>query len=385
MSTDAKIFLIESLTGQLNAMPASDYLNEDQLQAYLEDYPDLLPGDQINPAFPRRWLLIAREMGVPGEADGGNVWSLDHLFLDQDGIPTFVECKRAVDTRTRREVVAQMLDYAANGIVYWSVDRLRQAASETANRQCKELDDLVYNLIDGATEEDIDAYWDAVEANLRQGRVRLLFVVNKAPAELRRLVEFLNEKMEDVEALIVELTQYQGDGQTALVPRVIGQTQQTSDRKAGAYVRRKSLTKEEFLHRCSPEGAKLCQEIWRMAEERGYPIVWNAASATIRILTPDSRDFITTLYTHVGEQPGGEHLSFYFYDDIRDLPQTPAMRQKILETGLFTESGKWTLVSGPFGKTNPGQVLAACELIMDGSVAMFAAIDEKGKPRITAP
>ena len=40
-----------------------------------------------------------------------------------------VECKRASDTRTRREVVAQMLDYAANGTQYWPIDRLRQAAA----------------------------------------------------------------------------------------------------------------------------------------------------------------------------------------------------------------------------------------------------------------
>lgn len=42
-------------------------------------------------------------------------WSLDHLVVDQDAVPTFVEVKRASDTRARREVMAQMLDYAAKG------------------------------------------------------------------------------------------------------------------------------------------------------------------------------------------------------------------------------------------------------------------------------
>ena len=56
---------------------------------------------------------------------GGNRWSLDHLFLDQEGIPTLVEVKRGTDTRIRREVVGQMLDYAANAIVYWPVEELR--------------------------------------------------------------------------------------------------------------------------------------------------------------------------------------------------------------------------------------------------------------------
>ena len=50
---------------------------------------------------------------------------MDHLFLDQDSIPTIVEVKRSTDTRIRREVVGQLLDYAANAVVYWPVERLQ--------------------------------------------------------------------------------------------------------------------------------------------------------------------------------------------------------------------------------------------------------------------
>lgn len=66
----------------------------------------------MNQAAPRRWLLVSREWGVPREEGGGGHWSLDHLFLDQEGVPTLVEVKRSSDTRLRREVVGQMLDYA---------------------------------------------------------------------------------------------------------------------------------------------------------------------------------------------------------------------------------------------------------------------------------
>jgi hypothetical protein len=40
-------------------------------------------------------------------------------------VPTPVEVKRSSDTRLRREVVGQMLDYAANAIVYWPADHIR--------------------------------------------------------------------------------------------------------------------------------------------------------------------------------------------------------------------------------------------------------------------
>jgi len=90
--------------------------------------------DEVNPS---RWLLMAREVGVPGEEGGSNQWSLDHLLLDQDAIPTLIEVKRANNTRTPggREVVGQMLDYAANAVVYWPVETIR-ARFEAASEQC---------------------------------------------------------------------------------------------------------------------------------------------------------------------------------------------------------------------------------------------------------
>src|SRR5690606_13228801 len=99
----------------------------------LAKFPDLLAGDQLPAGVPRRWVLVDREAGLPGEEDGSARWSVDHLFIDQDGIPTLVEVKRSSDTRIRREVVGQMLDYAANAVVYWPVESLRS----TFERRCE--------------------------------------------------------------------------------------------------------------------------------------------------------------------------------------------------------------------------------------------------------
>ena len=72
-----------------------------------------------DPDDPRRFMLVRREAPVAN-------LSLDHLFVDQDAIPTLVETKRGEDTRGRREVVAQMLDYAANAATQWKAEALRQ-------------------------------------------------------------------------------------------------------------------------------------------------------------------------------------------------------------------------------------------------------------------
>ena len=169
-----KIFLVGDEKDRLIALEEAEYMTEDILQSFLEQYPDLLPGDQIHPENPRRWLLVAREMVIPGDDNEVGRWSLDHLFLDQDGIPTFVECKRSSDTRIRREVVAQMLDYAANGIEYWSMERIRQAATETAQARGEVLDEKILKLVgNDGDESDIEQYWKTVESNLRDHKVRL--------------------------------------------------------------------------------------------------------------------------------------------------------------------------------------------------------------------
>ena len=87
---------------------------EDDLQALLAMYPELLDGEQVRPENPRRWTLISREMGIAERPEESSRWSLDHLIVDQDAVPTLVEVKRSSNTEIRRTVVGQMLGYAAH-------------------------------------------------------------------------------------------------------------------------------------------------------------------------------------------------------------------------------------------------------------------------------
>jgi hypothetical protein len=91
--------------GELIAMELAPYDVEADLQRLLEQYPALLSGRQIDADAPREWLLIGREQGLPSATGGPDQWSVDHLFVDQAGVPTIVEVKRSTDTRIRREVV----------------------------------------------------------------------------------------------------------------------------------------------------------------------------------------------------------------------------------------------------------------------------------------
>ncbi len=257
------IYLIQD-NGQLVEMTEQAYDSEALLQKLLTDYPNLLAGDQINSTAPRQWLLISREMGVPSEEDGTGRWAIDHLFLDQDGIPTLVEVKRSSDTRIRREVVGQMLDYAANGVVYWSLEKIR--AQFEANCEADGIKPEQKFIKCLGAEIDQEQFWQQVKTNLQAGKVRLVFVADEIPAELQRIVEFLNKQMNPAEVLAVEIKQYLGQGLRTLVPRVIGQTVEAQQKKSSITGEVRQWNESSFFQklegRHNPDQIRVAEQIY---------------------------------------------------------------------------------------------------------------------------
>ena len=224
-----KIYLIDT-DGDLHPMPETKFDNEDMFQALLEQHPDLL----ITGGETSRWLLVTREMPVADTESGVNRWSLDHLFLDQNGIPTLVEVKRSTDTRRRREVVGQMLDYAANAVTHWSVDKIIAELEKRCVSDKTTVDDEVrkhLQLPDDDEGEAVKKFWDAVGTNLDAEKLRLLFVADKIPSELQRIIEFLNNQMAPAVVLGIELKLFKTDQFKTLVPRVVGQTEKAKHKK----------------------------------------------------------------------------------------------------------------------------------------------------------
>ncbi len=270
-----KIYLVEE-DGTLRSLDEQLYDSEDLLQTLLEKYPDLLAGDQMDESSPRRWLLVSREVGVPDVDNGTDRWSLDHLFLDQDGIPTLVEVKRSSDTRVRREVVGQMLDYAANSIVYWPLETIRAKFEARCEGSGDEPWQLIADLIgtDPEDEVGVENFWEQVNTNLRAGKVRLVFVADEIPAELRRIVEFLNEQMNPAEVLAVEIKQYVGEGIKTLVPKVIGLT--IKEPPTGREPRKwdEQSFFEEMNRKCSVQEIEVARKILDWSKNNVDQIDW---------------------------------------------------------------------------------------------------------------
>lgn len=274
------IFLLQE-GNVLVEMAQQPYESEDLLQRLLETHPSVLAGDQFNGPEPKRWLLICRETGVPAQDAGSDRWSLDHLFVDQHGVPTLVEVKRSSDTRIRREVIGQMFDYAANAVVYWPAGRIRSMYEEWCE-SAKDADERVIEFLrpdpdNGDESGTVDQFWQSVDTNLRAGRIRMVFVADAVPAELRRIVEFLNGQMNPAEVLAIEIKQFAGSGITTLVPTVIGQTAQAEAKREGSAKPSKQWDLTSFLDVLRVNkgnlACELAQEVFRWSDAV-LPAIW---------------------------------------------------------------------------------------------------------------
>ncbi len=271
--------------GGLEPMVEQPFALEDELQELLEKYPELLDGEQVRPDNPRRWVLISREMAIAERPDESPRWSLDHLIVDQDAVPTLVEVKRSANTEIRRTIVGQLLEYAAHASRTWTADMMRDRFAAS----CEELgDDPAEHLarLLQTDDADVDAFFQEVATNLAARRMRLLFVADEIPDPLLRIVEFLNQQMPAIEVLAVEIKQYSGTARRTLVPRVMGRIAGTSPRPPGD-PRPPRLTRESFLS-AFPDSAQseAAARLLKVAEDAGASLTWESPSVSIRVRCP---------------------------------------------------------------------------------------------------
>ncbi len=261
-------------TGEPMALTRAPFENEAELQAVIANHPEII-GAAIN----RDLLLVRREQPIADKAGGGDRWSIDHLFVDRDGTPVLVEVKRATDTRARREVVAQMLDYAANGSAYWNESGLRDGFAATCKARGPAEDTDPEHVLSGFLEEGADpaAFWQTLEGKLRNGQLMMLFVADQIPDELSRIVEFLNEQLNEAEILAVKIGLFRdGTGARTLVPELIGATRRAADAKrtlAPLPTKSPDDWLVDFRARNGEGPTKLAEKLFAAVRNRGGKIV----------------------------------------------------------------------------------------------------------------
>jgi hypothetical protein len=215
------IFQIQD-NGQLAEMAAQPYDSEESLKGLIEAYPKLLAGEQMDTAEPRRWLLISANLPIPAGVQGSDRGFLNHLFIDQDAMPTLVQAGISEFPNFWQLLISQLLDYAAHAVAYWTPEVIRDQFMSYWTSQGQNAEEVLQNFIGGAI--DGEPFWRQVTKNLQQGEVRLVFVSDRVSPEFQRVVEFLNSQMDKAEILAVEISQYTSHNIRIIVPKLIGQT-----------------------------------------------------------------------------------------------------------------------------------------------------------------
>lgn len=281
---------IASANGLIPLRPTA-YALERHLQDLIAEHPSLLASAVRGGDPAAAWLLVQAELPIPYSADGEQslTWSLDHLFVDEHGTPTLVEVKRSSDSRARREVVAQMLDYAASFRMSFSAKDLRARAEARSQGKAS-----IETFLNATAFDGPDPFWEAVETKINASELRLVFVADRLSGPLVRLIEMLNEQLRTVEVVGVEVVPHVGpvgSSLRAFVPVVRGQTAKVAPQKLPG--RRVDPAEFDAVLRARSGDAAVAavHALLRRTEEAGGWLDWGSAPATPTVfLTWRSRE-----------------------------------------------------------------------------------------------
>lgn len=187
---------------------------------------------------------------------------------------------------------------------------------------------MIEDVAPGVDPED---FWASVEQNLRSGHVRMVFVADRLPAELVRVIEFLNEQMSPAEVLGVEVQQYTDGTTSVLVPRTIGATaaaKAVKDRATGT-----PWNATTFLAAAAERGSQhvvaILEELLEHAEQYGSKLSWGKG------VTPGVSGWYPVGGTHravwtanAGTGTGTSKAYLYLYlPELADLLETSDYEQ----------------------------------------------------------
>jgi hypothetical protein len=217
------VFHLDS-AGSISPLIRSTFVSEHELQALIARHPALLAGET---AVEGRPFMIKRQGPAPSEAVRAARWSVDHLFLDRDAVPTVIETRWAADPEAAGDLFGDVLYYAANAGAWWPAESLKASFAATHGAPGADADSLLLGYIGEARSPD--AFWAEVAANLAAGRIRVVLVVERKHPELARMMTFLGERLRDTQVRLLEVRQHVGPSGRLLQLKVVAPNRDTSE------------------------------------------------------------------------------------------------------------------------------------------------------------
>ncbi|MBV9656404.1 MAG: hypothetical protein JOZ42_17755 [Acetobacteraceae bacterium] len=192
----------------------NDALHENCIQELIHGHPECLPIAEIDSVFVEP-VPICTELNTPAGP-------IDNFMVTVTGLPVLIECKLWRNPEGRREVIAQILDYAKE-FSRWSSSDVQREVNRRLKRNGNALLDLV-RADDPAIDEA--QFNDNLTANLRRGRFLLLIVGDGIREGTEAIAEYLQMHAGLHFSLgLVELPFYAlPDGGRLVTPRVLART-----------------------------------------------------------------------------------------------------------------------------------------------------------------
>lgn len=363
------------VTGPNGLIPleAEGYASEKEFQALLAASPEVLASALDQAATDPRWLLVDRELPIRADEEGGTRWSLDHLFIAPDGVPVLVEVKRSSDPRARREVVAQMLDYAASFAIDWSAERLRGRWQARLARDRVDGAQEIDGFLETSPFDDEGRLWSEVQTKIEAGRIRLLFVADRLSPTLVRIIEYLNEQLKTTEVLGVEVVRH-ADAESqhvAYEPVVRGRTAAVSASKSAPERRTEAEFESVLAVHHGPEVLAAVQQLVARAkamDDFGFVSVGTGAASPRLFLNFKTKGTGRT-YWPIAINPRPGKLVLF----LRYLKHHPAFEDEAVRAEFADRMGK------AVGQEVQGDNLGGFPWLPIGCLVEPGVVDEVGE------
>ena len=304
---------LKGIITQLNRIPLAEKgVDEFSLQELIKNYPAILPVGEIDQDF-APLISIGREVSVK---DG----SIDNMLISPSGYITLVEAKLWRNPQARREVLAQIIDYAKD-VTKWDWDDLDERV-RIFNRVHRNSDaGLLETMRENELKENDEAdFIDTVQRNLKTGRMLLLIVGDGIKENVESIVEFLQgfPQLRFTLAL-VELKVYKIDeNRLMVVPNIVTRTKEivravvkvegdiqnvevTVDTSTESNQgRRRTLSENDFFDilskKVSEKEVQFVHLLMRDMDNLGCDIIWRQAAFVVRYPDPLGSGKMMTLF-----------------------------------------------------------------------------------------
>jgi hypothetical protein len=289
-------------------------IDERWIQDIIQKQPNVLPASYFDVRY-NKLLSVGYEVKL----DDGFV---DNLLVTPNGDLVIVETKLWRNPEARRQVVAQITDYAKS-LMNWSFSDFDQAAKEYSNLFLQRelgIIDLVKCSIPDVDEKE---FYDKLERNLSLGKILLLVVGDGIRENVEGLVEFF-QKFTNIQFTLglIELKVYQLNAtQRLVIPDILFKTKEIQRAIVNVHEslrgkvdvivdnsleiksqtkKSETLTPEEYFQllkeNAGEEAVTFAKEVQNDFVNREYLIGWTTKAFTIRVCDKENNKNATMAY-----------------------------------------------------------------------------------------